>query len=345
MTESTQFIIGALGNILKVPENVLTNKEIDLLKQIQSRLLSNTVKDINNNLEAIHLAESDNLDSFKHIDFKICKQKNGPVLFENEVFRIEFDIPTPRAHLIILFKTATFRKSHKSVRDLTEPEVKSLIDLVDDFMTMINGQSETYTLSFHTGAWASAHHFHGHISIDVGLYLRLLEEKNLDVQDFAVSKNWNQKLKNTGIKDLYVKNVVNYTSKNNAISKEYQEEELEIIKNFDKSKIVLKYIMPFLNKHSVELVYDDKMPILRFVPKEKFRTGGRDMKVLMLRTLVDYANKNEYFEKSGGSHICLRMGGEFEAFLRIRADKFYLIHPQRDQFLENFERSEYFVDT
>ncbi len=75
------------------------------------------------------------------------------VLFENDTFKLEFDIPTPRPHLIIIFKEDTFRKSHTSVRDLTPNEIQRLLDLVDQFMRAINAQAEDHTLSFHTGTW------------------------------------------------------------------------------------------------------------------------------------------------------------------------------------------------
>ncbi len=85
------------------------------------------------------------------------KSKNfkGKVLFENTIFKIQFDINLPRPHLLIFFKKDIARKDQTNVEHLSELEIESLILLVENFMKAINAQNEAHTISFHTGGWVS----------------------------------------------------------------------------------------------------------------------------------------------------------------------------------------------
>ena len=77
------------------------------------------------------------------------------------MFKICFDIGTPRPHFIILirknFKSELERKKERVrvTETLNETELESLLDLCEAFITSINGQSEAFTLAFHTGNWVS----------------------------------------------------------------------------------------------------------------------------------------------------------------------------------------------
>ncbi len=88
---------------------------------------------------------------------KKSKSCIGKVLFENDIFKIQFDINLPRPHLLIFFKTDEdeARKDKTNVKHLSESEINSLIELVEGFMMAINAQNEAHTISFHTGGWVS----------------------------------------------------------------------------------------------------------------------------------------------------------------------------------------------
>ena len=80
---------------------------------------------------------------------------NVPVIFSNDMFKIQFDLLTPRNHLIILFKN----KTRVGIKDLHDIEIRSLIHLVDSFMNKFIGKHEEFTLAFHTNKKVNSIYF------------------------------------------------------------------------------------------------------------------------------------------------------------------------------------------
>lgn len=66
---------------------------------------------------------------------------------------MEFDFPTPRPHFIILFNNKTNNEHKSTLKDLTQLEIQSILDLVQSFIAIYCLTSENITLSFHTGYW------------------------------------------------------------------------------------------------------------------------------------------------------------------------------------------------
>lgn len=91
--------------------------------------------------------------------FYLSTPKPEDFIFSNDVFKIVFDLPTPRNHMIILFKHDSYRKSRRSVKDLDEDELRSLIHLVDGFNNEFIAKHEEVILSFHTGYWVNLINF------------------------------------------------------------------------------------------------------------------------------------------------------------------------------------------
>ena len=91
--------------------------------------------------------------------FYLSTPKPEVFIFSNDVFKIVFDLPTPRNHMIILFKHDSYRKSRRSVKDLEEDELRSLIHLVDGFNDEFIAKHEEVILSFHTGYWVNLINF------------------------------------------------------------------------------------------------------------------------------------------------------------------------------------------
>lgn len=91
------------------------------------------------------------------LSFLHSQECPGSPLFQNSTFTLNFDIGTPRPHFIILFKGK--RSQRVSVKDLTEAELVSVLELCEDFIGSINAKSEEFTLAFHTGKWVSLSFF------------------------------------------------------------------------------------------------------------------------------------------------------------------------------------------
>lgn len=70
-------------------------------------------------------------------------------LEQNDMFHIEFDLPTPRPHFIILFNSI----KKNSIKDLDENESRSMLKLVAQFRKNTNNNLGDMILSFHTGSW------------------------------------------------------------------------------------------------------------------------------------------------------------------------------------------------
>lgn len=73
------------------------------------------------------------------------------------MFQIVFDLPTPRPHFIILFNPdyQSLNKNKTSLKGLNENELRSLLDLVNQFHLITNNTLGDFTLSFHTGHWVT----------------------------------------------------------------------------------------------------------------------------------------------------------------------------------------------
>ena len=72
-------------------------------------------------------------------------------LVENELFKMEFDFPSPRPHFIIVFKNKPFKKG--TLANLSDIDIQSILNLIDQFINVYGLQSENLILSFHTGCW------------------------------------------------------------------------------------------------------------------------------------------------------------------------------------------------
>lgn len=141
--------------------------------------------------------------------------------------------------------------------------------------------------------------------------------------------------------DLYIKNVLNYTSSIKLLDiHKYNEMELAQIETFDEKAKCLKYVLPFYNKSLFLTNYDDYSPKIWFnlkdTPRSKLTIA--EQRFESVKAMIDYANKNGYFEKTNGCHICVDLIEPVNGYLLIRIDDFYLKHPNRELFLKNFRK-------
>jgi hypothetical protein len=101
------------------------------------------------------------MNSYASSTFKDANNNIKPILLKNDLFRIEFDLPTPRSHFIILlnrdnhFLISNKKVPKESINNLNELEIRSLFDLIDKFKKNTNNNLGDFLLSFHTGKWVS----------------------------------------------------------------------------------------------------------------------------------------------------------------------------------------------
>ena len=92
------------------------------------------------------------------IFFKLRINEQELILEQNETFKLVFDMPTPRAHFIILFNN--IQEKHNfyktSVKFLEDSDLYALFDLIDKFRARTGNNLGDIILSFHTGGWVIA---------------------------------------------------------------------------------------------------------------------------------------------------------------------------------------------
>jgi hypothetical protein len=71
---------------------------------------------------------------------------------KNPLFKMVFDIYTPRPHFIII-ENKDKQRVRKSIRDLQEFEIRSILSLIEEFTHKYGLASENLILSFHIGYW------------------------------------------------------------------------------------------------------------------------------------------------------------------------------------------------
>ncbi len=85
---------------------------------------------------------------------KACISSDS-VIFQNQRFKIVFDLPTPRPHFIIRYVADSNEKM--SISDMNRTDLESMLALVDRFVAEFNLSSKPddseLILSFHTGDW------------------------------------------------------------------------------------------------------------------------------------------------------------------------------------------------
>ncbi len=72
---------------------------------------------------------------------------------KNPLFKMLFDIFTPRPHFIIIENIENKYRVRKSIKDLQDNEIRSILNLIEEFTRTYGLASENLILSFHIGYW------------------------------------------------------------------------------------------------------------------------------------------------------------------------------------------------
>ena len=169
------------------------------------------------------------------------------------------------------------------------------------------------------------------------------KEINPYIEKFKPTKCW--KIHGIeSIKNLYIKNVINYKKLALQSSTYYKIGELNIIKSGMASKIKISF-----KSETFDYTFDLKEPKIHFKLKHSIQMNNPiEDKVKLIKTMVQFATVNGFFSKTSGAHICLNLQSQdqVEGYLRLSIDKFYQVHPLPEIFLKNFQKiNEYIILT
>lgn len=96
---------------------------------------------------------------------------------DHQIFKVNFDLFTPRPHFIILFKEN--ENKPRTFNDLSPEERKGLVEVAKTMVTSYK-LKEKSALSIHRGSWCKSH-FHGHICVDVNGYLKVYDNRKDEI--------------------------------------------------------------------------------------------------------------------------------------------------------------------
>ena len=219
-----------------------------------------------------------------------------------------------------------------------------------------------YTLSLHTGYWvslqkafdflqvlifllqlkASCSHFHAHICLELHKYIEIFWKTNykMTLQNYKPTKNWEIIEKDSKPANLYVRNVLNYKVSQLKKTKDYQNQDIVKLKNFDTKS---KYLLPFSNQSLINIEFEDDKPIVKF----KLKKPHQFQQKILLEAMINFAEKNGYFMKSSGSHICLNIKDSIlSAYLLVGGEDYVKIHPSPATFLNKYQNNlEFNIET
>lgn len=222
-----------------------------------------------------------------------------------DVFNVQFDLYTPRAHFMILP-----RKPKETYDKLSEEEKLKVIKLAMSMVSEYNLQKSAI-LSLHFGSWLSTpHKFHAHICVDVEDYLRIVDQKKAIIAQHLPPLNKRNKWFNGKDSKDYEANVRNYPSDT------YFSEEVQDIQDIPKKindetkphKSNITCSSPFF-LHLSE-------PRIGYVVKKSEEPRDNESKLKVLKAMIDYAKQKSLTEikaaggGDNGCHVCLVLDGK-----------------------------------
>lgn len=166
----------------------------------------------------------------------------------------------------------------------------------------------------------------------------MFKESNINPNELIPTKKWHIKDSNEDISELYVKNVLNYDKVYSKNLMDYRINDLKNIERLKQSNLTQSYQneIQFYNDDLISLHYDNTEPRLRFIFEKQDDLNPFDAKLEMLKSLMDYADKRDYFNSYSAINICMKVTNGLSGNLRLSGDEFYKIHPLKEIFFNNF---------
>ena len=187
---------------------------------------------------------------------------------------------------------------------------------------------------------ASSSHFHAHICLELHKYIEIFWKTNYKQLNFKPTKNWEIIEKSSKPANLYVRNVLNYKLSQLKKTKDYQNQDIVRLKNFETKS---KYLLPFSHQSLINIEFEDDRPIVKF----KLKAPQQSEQKILLEAMVNFADKNGYFVKNSGCHICLNIKDSIlNAYLLVSGTDYAKIHPSPATFLNEYKNNfEFNIET
>jgi hypothetical protein len=194
---------------------------------------------------------------------------------------------------------------------------------------------------------ASTKYFHCHLSTNPDSYLELVKMKDISFDNFKITKDWqirDERIKTKElyvkiIKELYVKNVLNYENAKKIKSQKYFKEDYRKALDFINSKHNQTRIN--VDSSLVNLVFDNQKPNLVLTLKKQINDID-DTKLLldeMKKICLDLGLFDSSTKK--GCHVCVdfrkRKLINNTGYIAFSVDEYCKIVPYPREFLNNFE--------
>ena len=278
------------------------------------------------------------------------------VLFEQGAYQLLFDLPTPRPHFIITRKIKEKSKNQLKCFLENPREIHEVLKLCIQFLNSKNGtvfKGRNIIFSLHTGFFSSSEEFHAHLSVDLEQYKKVFS--NLapsSLNGFKPTKQWNLKPQNADVKQAYILNIDDYSRKELNKYKEWKSEDIKTIENSNFCRDP-KGIEELKKIKDADIIMHPSLPKIGF----KLKTGNIDEIEKLCQTLLimkEYSENKGYFQKSGGSHLCLILNNmssfDVNGYILTTGSEYYKLFDEYQQvdakkWKDNFIKEEYFVET
>lgn len=241
------------------------------------------------------------------------------------LFKIAFDHQTPRPHLIIHLgeEGLISRTNWQGLNSLSDTSIRELI-------AFVNSKSYLHSdavLSFHTGFFQSASHFHAHLVLPLQSVLPLLDSENDVCDEGNVCGANRQKF------EIEMKR---YQQKKEVDGEKFWQKDVQGV-NF--KQIPVREVN---TNAEYDILFDDILPRIRFRLRE-IPADSEEAQAMVLQAMSDFATKHGLFNrKVTGSHICLRlekgMKGE-GSYIAATPAFCYTYNPDREAWLQRLRAS------
>ena len=233
---------------------------------------------------------------------------------ENAMFRVVFDLFTPRPHFIILPKIGAIGNDFSS---MTKEQTSSLIKAARSMLSSFNISKST--LSIHRGSWKSrdSNSFHAHICVDTEIYLQIFEQRQGTIPNWPsdewVTNQWQSRLPQS-----YPENVRDYEHVRARFFWQDVRETERLIRFNDPGYMAEDIRVPDSLPRDVRLMCHTKHPKIAFLreihdPDPITAPHDRDMFLTtVLMAMEEFANacgvtNLQASNSNKGCHLCLHL--------------------------------------
>jgi len=222
---------------------------------------------------------------------------------ECDTFDVEFDLPTPRAHFIILPKARDWSELGTDYNSL-EPGAR--LKVVKTAMAMVSHYDlqNSAILSLHFGPWTSTEDiFNAHVCCDVNEYLSVFERKKREIPNWPsreyVTKKWASK----NPKD-YAKNVQRHRHKT------HFKKDVNAVEEYLQSKPTTAEATFTPPSPFTAILYHPSEPRVGFTVEISAKPRSAELFCKILEAIVKFASQNKLTDisaegENNGCHVCL----------------------------------------